>query len=90
MLRQRRFPYPYKALLAIAADVDSTSPWKFLRIHRFFNTLTPAIPHYGDGVGLDIGNSFFSKTYRIMRSVFTIPRIDITVKMYGRMNSVAR
>lgn len=61
MLRQRRFPYPYKALLAIAADVDSTSPWKFLRIHRFLNTLTPAIPHYGDGVGLDIGNSFFFK-----------------------------
>lgn len=58
---KRRFPYPYKALLAISADVDSTSPWKFIRIHRFLNTLTPAIPYYGNGVGLDIGDSFFFK-----------------------------
>jgi len=61
LVRQRRFPYPYKALLAISADVDSTSPWKFIRIHRFLNTLTPAIPHYGEGVGLDVSNSFFFK-----------------------------
>jgi hypothetical protein len=58
---QRRFPYPYKALLAISADVDSTYPWQFTRIHKFLNTLTPAISDYGDGVGLDIGNSFFFK-----------------------------
>jgi hypothetical protein len=59
---QRRFPYPYKALLAISSDTDATSPWEFIGIHRFLNTLTPAIPYYGDGVGLDMGDSFFSKT----------------------------
>ena len=58
---QRRFPYPYKALLAVSSDVDATSPWKFIRIHKFLNTLTPAIPYYGDGVGLDMGDSFFFK-----------------------------
>jgi hypothetical protein len=58
---KRRFPYPYKALLAISSDADATSPWEFIRIHRFLNTLTPGIPYYGDGVGLDIGDSFFFK-----------------------------
>jgi hypothetical protein len=62
---QRRFPYPYKAILAISSDADATSPWEFTRIHRFLNTWTPRIPYYGDGVGLDIGDSFFLKTYRI-------------------------
>jgi hypothetical protein len=60
-VEKRRFPYPYRALLAISSDVDATSPWEFVRIHRFLNTLTPAIQHYGDGVGLDIGDSFFFK-----------------------------
>jgi hypothetical protein len=59
--RQRRFPYPYKAMLAISSDVDATSPWEFMRIHRFLNTRAPSIAHYGDGVGLDIGDSFFFK-----------------------------
>lgn len=58
---KRRFPYPYKALLAISSDADATSPWEFVRIHRFINTLTPALSYYGDGVGLDIGDSFFFK-----------------------------
>ena len=58
---QRRFPYPYKALLAISSDADAMSPWVFLRVHRFLNTLTPDLPHYGNGVGLDIGDSFFFK-----------------------------
>ena len=58
---KRRLPYPYKGLLAICSDVDATSPWEFIRIHRFLNTLTPAIPYYGNGVGLDIGDSFFFK-----------------------------
>src|SRR5262245_58556586 len=61
LVTQRRFPYPYKALLAISSDVDAMSPWEFTRIHRFLNTRTPRIPYYGDGVGLDIGDSFFFK-----------------------------
>jgi hypothetical protein len=60
-VKKRRFPYPYRALLAICSDVDATSPWEFIRIHRFLNTLTPALPYYGNGVGLDIGDSFFFK-----------------------------
>ncbi len=58
---QRRFPYPYKALLAISSDADATSPWEFTRIHKFLNTLTRGIPYYGDGIGLDVGDSFFFK-----------------------------
>ena len=57
----RRFPYPYRAMLAVCSDVDATAPWEFLRIHRFLNTLTPRLPYYGDGLGLDIGDSFFFK-----------------------------
>jgi hypothetical protein len=58
---QRRFPYPYQAMLAISSDADATSPWEFTRIHKFLNTLTRGIPHYGDGIGLDVGDSFFFK-----------------------------
>lgn len=60
-ITQRRFPYPYKALLAICSDIDAMHPWQFITAHKFLNTLTRAIPHYGDGVGLDIGDSFFFK-----------------------------
>jgi len=58
---KRRLPYPYNALLAISSDVDATSPWEFVRIHRFLNTLRRALPYYGDGLGLDIGDSCFFK-----------------------------
>jgi hypothetical protein len=58
---QRRFPYPYKALLAVCSDIDSMHPWQFVRVHKFLNTLTRAIPHYGNGVGLDVGDSFYFK-----------------------------
>src|SRR3990170_7384841 len=54
----RKFPYPYKAALAIASDIDSTSTLeKFLEIQEFLNTKN--ITNMGEGVGLDIGNSFF-------------------------------
>ena len=86
---RRRFPYPYKALLAISADVDSTSPWKFIRIHRFLNTLTPAIRYYGDGVGLDISDRFFFKTFRTMGSACTTLVTGTKMKIRGPMNSAA-
>jgi hypothetical protein len=60
-ITQRRFPYPYQAMLAVSSDTDAMSPWEFIRIHRFLNTRTPAILHYGDGLGLDVGDSFFFK-----------------------------
>jgi hypothetical protein len=62
---QRRFPYPYKATLAICSDVDGMAAARFKRIHRFLNTRTKNIPHYGDGLGLDIGDSFFLRTFPI-------------------------
>jgi len=90
MPTKRRFPYPYRGLLAVCSDIDATSPWEFIRIHRFLNTLSSAIPYYGRGVGLDIGDSFFSKTYRTTGSAFTTPVTDTKVKTRGRMNSAAR
>lgn len=53
----RKFPYPYRAMLAITSDIDDTTPEEFAEYHRFLNTEedTP----YGRGVGLDIADSLF-------------------------------
>jgi len=54
----RRFPYPYKALVAICSDVDGTPDRDhYLNIARFLNTEdeTPA----GKGVGLEVGNTIY-------------------------------
>lgn len=53
----RKFPYPYLAMLAISADADHQTLRKFNLIHEFLNTkdTTPA----GQGVGMDISDSFF-------------------------------
>lgn len=53
----RKFPYPYKAMLCLISDCDSTTVETFQRVHRYLNTFedTP----YGKGLGLDISDSFF-------------------------------
>jgi hypothetical protein len=53
----RKFPYPYRAMLAFASDIDDTTPEEFAEYHRFLNTKeeTP----YGPGVGLDVGDSMW-------------------------------
>lgn len=53
----RKFPYPYRAMLAIASDADGMTLRKFMLIHRYLNTdeETPL----GRGLGMDIGDSFF-------------------------------
>jgi hypothetical protein len=53
----RKFPYPYKSMLAISSDADHQTLRKFNMIHRFLNTheMTPL----GRGLGLDISDSFF-------------------------------
>jgi hypothetical protein len=54
----RQFPYPYRAALTLTSDIDSThTVQEFLAIQEFLNTKnhTPL----GEGVGLEIGNSFF-------------------------------
>ena len=53
----RKFPYPYRAMLAITSDCDSTTTDTFTRVHRFLNTFEET--EYGPGLGLDISDSFF-------------------------------
>ena len=53
----RRFPYPYKAAMTICSDIDgTTTKEEFLEIQKFLNTKEET--SMGDGVGLEIGNSF--------------------------------
>jgi hypothetical protein len=57
----RRFPYPYRAALAICSDIDGTKTIDdFLRIQEFLNTTN--LTRFGRGAGLEIGNSFFALT----------------------------
>lgn len=54
----RRLPYPYQAALAICSDIDQTKDVdEFLEIQRFLNTKDTT--SMGEGVGLEIGNSFY-------------------------------
>ncbi|UOF92389.1 hypothetical protein LSG31_09640 [Fodinisporobacter ferrooxydans] len=57
IIELRKFPFPYKAMLAISSDADHETLRKFNLIHEFLNTtqMTPM----GRGVGLDIADSFF-------------------------------
>lgn len=57
VLGERKFPYPYKAMLAISSDADSETLRKFNLVHEFINTNinTPL----GKGLGLDFSDSFF-------------------------------
>ncbi len=54
----RKFPYPYRAALALCSDIDNTETLEeFLEIEKFLNTTETT--GMGKGVGLDIGYSFF-------------------------------
>lgn len=53
----RKFPYPFKAMLCLVSDCDSTTVETFERVHRYLNTF--ADTPYGKGLGLDISDSFF-------------------------------
>ncbi len=54
----RRFPYPYRAGFAICSDIDETQTTaEFLDIQRFLNIKDRK--RMGEGVGLEIGNSFY-------------------------------
>lgn len=54
----RRFPRPFRAMLAISTDIDGTTMDVFRRTHRFMNTLEET--EMGPGVGLDVANSFWA------------------------------
>lgn len=49
MTRLCKYPYPYRAALAIASDIDECSPERFVEIHE----------HLNEKLGLDIADSFF-------------------------------
>jgi len=57
-VEKRKYPYPYKAAIAICSDIDGTDTAKeFLAIQEFMNT--DNFTKIGMGVNLEIGNSFF-------------------------------
>ncbi len=53
----RKFPYPYRAALAISSDCDQTDPKEFLTLMKYLNT--PDSTPIGKGVGLEVGYSFW-------------------------------
>lgn len=53
----RKFPYPYNAMLAISSDIDDTTLEEFKTYHKFLNTKEQT--SYGEGLGLDIGDSMW-------------------------------
>lgn len=57
-VRPRRFPYPYKAMLAICSDLDETPDARvYEQSMRFLNTTRDTI--MGEGVGLEVGNTIY-------------------------------
>lgn len=57
----RKFPFPYRNMLAILSDTDLSSHAEFEGMHRFLNT--EAECHgLGRGVGLDVGDTFWMAT----------------------------
>ena len=53
----RKFPYPYKAMVAISSDIDNTTLEEFEKYHKFLNTKERT--EFGEGLGLDIGDTMW-------------------------------
>jgi hypothetical protein len=64
--RLRRFPYPYRAALALSNDAEFLTPRAFWDIHRFLNTEEPT--PLGPGLGLQITDSVFMYSVDAARS----------------------
>jgi hypothetical protein len=57
-LEPRRFPYPYRAMLAICSDLDEMPDrTAYAEQMRFLNTR--ATTSMGEGVGLEVGNTIY-------------------------------
>lgn len=57
-VERRRFPYPYRALLAICSDLDETLDDRvYLATIQYLNGRTAGA--FGDGLGLEVGNTIF-------------------------------
>ena len=52
-VKLRRFPFPFRAALAICSDIDNCDRRTFVDVHRFLNTQR-------SGLGLPISDSFFA------------------------------
>lgn len=54
----RKFPFPFKSMLAISSDLDNTHSLKvYSEMMKFLNTDTET--SFGRGFGLEVGNSFW-------------------------------
>lgn len=53
----RKFPYPYSSMLSICSDIDDATLDEFKMYHKFLNTKSQT--SYGQGLGLDVGDSFW-------------------------------
>lgn len=49
----RKFPYPYRAALAICSDIDGCTSKVFLEVHRYLNL----------DFGLPVADSFWGKPF---------------------------
>jgi hypothetical protein len=54
----RKFPFPFRNMLAILSDTDLSSKVEFEGMHRFMNTEIDC-EVLGPGVGLDVGDTFW-------------------------------
>lgn len=80
----RKFPYPYKAMLAVSPDADHETLRKFNMAHEFLNTtdMTPM----GKGLGLDIADSFFmynGSNIRTYTDIYDTPLSDELTWFHG-------
>src|SRR3954453_16133091 len=66
----RRFPYPYRAALAIANDADLLSAESFRRLYTFLTTDRDT--EWGAGLGLDVGGNFFMFRSPDSPNIFTV------------------
>lgn len=74
--RLRRFPHPFRAMLAISSDIDGTTVAKQRAMHRLFNTREET--REGEGLGLDFANSvwMYNPAPRSPRSLTYFSRFD--------------
>lgn len=82
----RKFPYPYRAMLAICSDIDDTTLQEFNDYHKFLNTKEQT--SHGKGLGLDIGDSMW--LYTANNENYKIDKagngIDNTMTFYYRID----
>lgn len=74
----RRFPYPYRAALAICNDADLLTPSDFRRLHRFLSSDEDT--DWGPGLSLSLGGTFFMFRSPTSPNVFTVfDRMSTTI-----------